>query len=97
MTYFSILWFNFSLKILICFLSRSLIEVLTTSIQFDYFKRFMTMHKLSLPLMFWKSVEDLQEMSNGKLRQIRVTQILRKFFGKYAKYGNNDYFEFICN
>lgn len=66
---------------------KSLMEVMSTSVQFDFFKRYMMVHKMGLPVMFWKAVEDLKELSNSKTRQIRVTQIVRKFFGKYAKYG----------
>ncbi|XP_053401944.1 regulator of G-protein signaling protein-like [Mercenaria mercenaria] len=66
---------------------KSLIEVLSNPVQFDFFKRFLMAHKMSLPLMFWRAVEDLHGMSNAMARQSRVVQILRKFFGKGAKYG----------
>ncbi|XP_052818181.1 uncharacterized protein LOC128244204 [Mya arenaria] len=66
---------------------KSFIEILTTTVHYDFFKRFMAIHKMSTPLMFWRAVEDLKDLSNSSTRQIRVSQIIRKFFGKYSKYG----------
>lgn len=40
-----------------------------------------------MPLFFWKAVEDAKNLSNLQQRAVRVNQILRKFFGKQAKYG----------
>ncbi|XP_060573658.1 uncharacterized protein LOC132731473 isoform X2 [Ruditapes philippinarum] len=66
---------------------KSLMEVFSIPAQFDFFKRFMLLQKMSLPVVFWRAVEDLQEVSDRKTTQIKVTKIMRKFFGKNAKYG----------
>ena len=49
----------------------------------------MTIHKMHMPVMFWRAVEDVKDLSNSKTRQSRVTQVVRKFFSKHAKYGMN--------
>ncbi|XP_052286288.1 uncharacterized protein LOC127881994 isoform X1 [Dreissena polymorpha] len=67
---------------------KSFVEVLTTPQHFDFFKRFMMVHKMPLPIAFWRAVEDLRDLTNAKTRQIRVTQIVRKFFGRYSKNGD---------
>ncbi|WAR12480.1 RGSL-like protein [Mya arenaria] len=58
---------------------KSFIEILTTTVHYDFFKRFMAIHKMSTPLMFWRAVEDLKDLSNSSTRQIRVSQIIRKY------------------
>ncbi|XP_053401949.1 regulator of G-protein signaling protein-like [Mercenaria mercenaria] len=66
---------------------KSLLEVMSDPVQYDFFKRFMVTQKVGLPVLFWRAVEDLQEISIGKIREIKVTQIMRKFFGRFGKYG----------
>ena len=66
---------------------RTFIEVLTTHAHYDFFKRYMMIHKAAMPLLFWKAVEELKEQTNMKSRSIRVSQIMRKFFGRNGKYG----------
>ncbi|XP_067650944.1 regulator of G-protein signaling protein-like [Haliotis asinina] len=71
------------------FKPRSFLEVLTNSNHYEFFKRFLAARKVTVPLQFWRAVEDLKETGNYKARQMKTNHIFRRFFGKQAKYGLN--------
>ncbi|XP_046580323.1 uncharacterized protein LOC124287887 [Haliotis rubra] len=71
------------------FKPRSFLEVLTNSNHYEYFKRFLAARKVTVPLQFWRAVEDLKETGNYKARQMKTNHIFRRFFGKQVKYGSN--------
>ncbi|KAK3603384.1 hypothetical protein CHS0354_009368, partial [Potamilus streckersoni] len=66
---------------------RSLEDVLRSKDQYEFFKRFMALKNALTPLLFWREVEDLNNMPYIKNRRMRVVSIFRKFFGQNTQYG----------
>ncbi|XP_076809267.1 uncharacterized protein LOC143452259 isoform X2 [Clavelina lepadiformis] len=66
---------------------KTLSEVLRDPLHFEFFKRYMKMHKSEAPLLFWKAVELLRRTESPTVRQRKAQQILKKFFGHLAGGG----------
>ncbi|KAK3603388.1 hypothetical protein CHS0354_009372 [Potamilus streckersoni] len=64
---------------------KSLQEVLSNPIQYDFFKRYLIDNNALTPLNFWRNIEDLKHMSHIKTVQMKIKQIVKKYFGRHGR------------
>ncbi|KAL3860298.1 hypothetical protein ACJMK2_010437 [Sinanodonta woodiana] len=64
---------------------KSLQDLLSSSIQYDFFKRFLIDNNALTPLNFWRNIEDLKQLSHIKTIQMKIKQIVKKYFSRHGR------------
>ncbi|XP_042317526.1 regulator of G-protein signaling protein-like [Sceloporus undulatus] len=59
---------------------RSLSETLQNPTHLEYFRHFLKMHNADAPLLFWMSVEEIQNETNHRIQQVLINQCVRTYF-----------------